>query len=226
MNTLSGVDHLLAAGLAFLSVSLLFRKAPPAGPASRRSFYVSAAAGALLLAGVSLSLWHFEGRPLAEFGLLHWYGDPLATSVAAAIWVVILLMGILLIRRGFLQAQLQGVYSKYDQLMPVTRGDKIGSWLTSVSAGFGEEIVYRGFLLWYGSLLVGTPLALFITSVLFGIAHGYQSRFGVIFATIAGLALGLAYLVSGSLFLAMWMHATYNMASFATGAWVLRKASR
>jgi membrane protease YdiL (CAAX protease family) len=223
MNGLSEVDHLLAAGLALMSLSLLFRKAPPATPGSRRDFYVAAAGTGLLLAGITLSLWYFAGRPLGEFGLLEWVGDPVVTGVSAAIWVLILLMWLAVIGKSRVAEWVRPIYSKYDRFMPVTRGDLAGSWAASVAAGSGEEIVYRGFLLWYCANLTSVPVALVVTSILFGIAHGYQSRFGVIFATAAGMCLGAVYLASESLLLVMWMHATYNVASFTSGKILLAR---
>jgi membrane protease YdiL (CAAX protease family) len=110
--------------------------------------------------------------------------------------------------------------------MPRTGGELAAALGVSATAGFGEELVYRGFLLWYGTMLVGLPASVIATSLLFGIAHGYQSRFGVIFSTIAGLTLAGAYLASGSLLLVMWMHATYDMWSFTVGRLVLSREGR
>lgn len=221
VSDLDGADHLLAAGLALMSVGLLFRKAPALGEVSRRDFYLSAAASSMALAAVVLVLWRFAGRPLERFGLLEGVGDPGETGAAAGVWAVLLVGAVVAIRAGAARAWLERVYSRYDNLMPATRRELAASWLTSAAAGSGEEIVYRGFLLWYCAALGGVPAALAATSLLFGVAHGYQSRFGVIFATVAGAALGAAYLASGSLLLVMWMHSTYNMASFATGRIVL-----
>ena len=61
------------------------------------------------------------------------------------------------------------------------------------------------------------PLAVLATSLVFGLAHGYQAKFGMLFATVAGLILAGAYLATESLLLAVWMHATYNLASFTLG---------
>lgn len=221
MSALEGADHLLAAGLALMSLALLFRKAPAASATSRGEFYRAAAASGLVLPAIVLVLWWLEERPIARFGLLQWVGDPSTAGTAAGAWALLLVGAVLLIRAGVARARLERIYSRYENLMPTTRRELAESWVTSAAAGSGEEIVYRGFLLWYCALIAGVPAALAATSLLFGVAHGYQSRFGVIFATVAGVVLGTAYLASASLLLVMWMHSTYNMASFATGRIVL-----
>ena len=69
-------------------------------------------------------------------------------------------------------------------------------------AAFGEEIAYRGYLLtraadigrrsaaayWIGIVLV---------SILFGYGHYYKGAFGVIDSGVAGLILGIAYMLAG-----------------------------
>lgn len=73
------------------------------------------------------------------------------------------------------------------------------SWTT---AGFGEEIIWRGWVMTgvaklLGSGKAGWVSALIATSVLFGILHLYQGPTGVIATGIVGLALGIIYLATG-----------------------------
>jgi membrane protease YdiL (CAAX protease family) len=220
------IDHLLGGALALMSLSLLFRKARPAIPASRLAFYASGATTGIMLGGITMLLWHFAGRDLDQFGLRQWLGNPSTTAVVATQWLLIVLAWLALVREDAFGEWLRRIYSKYDNLMPRSRRELLGSWATSVAAGSGEEIVYRRFLLWYGTALLGLPLALLGTSILFGVAHGYQSRFGVLFATAAGLILGVVFLATSSMLLVMWMHATYNIASFTSGKWILGRAAR
>lgn len=66
-------------------------------------------------------------------------------------------------------------------------------------AAFGEELVWRGYVLnrllglvgrWRAPYSVGLVLA----SVLFGLAHAYQGAPGIIVETVSGLILGAVYL--------------------------------
>ena len=217
-------DHVLAALLALLSLVLIFQK-PPQAPDVRRPFYIAGALTGAMIAALVLFIWWFGGRRIADLGLYDWWGDLSVTLSAAAAWGLLLLLALTLNGRGLFRERLRALYRRYEPYMPRTRGELAASWLTSTAAGCGEEIAYRGFLLWYGATLIGLPLSLIGTSLLFGIAHGYQSRFGMVFATIMGLLVGILYMASGSLLLVMWVHSTYNMASFATGMILLRDES-
>jgi membrane protease YdiL (CAAX protease family) len=74
--------------------------------------------------------------------------------------------------------------------------------LTWTLAAFGEELVWRGWILNRLFDLLGQGRAarigsLIIMSICFGLAHAYQDVTGVTENTIAALILGSAYLVSG-----------------------------
>lgn len=74
--------------------------------------------------------------------------------------------------------------------------------LVWVQAAFGEELVFRGFLLTRLELLFGdgaaaTAFAVFGQALLFGIAHWYLGPRGTTTAALIGLVLGIAYLCDG-----------------------------
>lgn len=69
-------------------------------------------------------------------------------------------------------------------------------------AAFGEEMVYRGYLMnRVAELLKRTPrawiISLFVVHVGFGLAHAYQGVTGIIDEGLMGLLLGVIYLRSG-----------------------------
>lgn len=69
-------------------------------------------------------------------------------------------------------------------------------------AAFGEEMVYRGYLMnrvadLFGRARVAWILSLVVVSVIFGFAHLYQGVTGVVENTVDGLLLGLMYLRCG-----------------------------
>lgn len=217
------VDHVFAAAIALMTLSLLFRKAPPPAPDSRRSFYLSSAATGAFFGAIVLLLWPLEGRALQDFGLFDWVGNPMPGIAGAIAWLLLLIIAFALVKKGQFRRELERIYGKYEQLMPRTQRELLAAWGVSTTAGVGEELIFRGYLLWYGTILAGLPASVIGTSLLFGIAHGYQSRFGVIFASLAGLMLAGAYVASGSLVLAMFIHATYDMWSFTVGRLALAR---
>ena len=72
------------------------------------------------------------------------------------------------------------------------------AWFT---AGLGEELLYRGFLMDRLNRLPGLAgkmwLVIFIQAVLFGISHGYQSLAGVLITGVVGFGLGYLRVHSG-----------------------------
>jgi membrane protease YdiL (CAAX protease family) len=74
--------------------------------------------------------------------------------------------------------------------------------LAWILAGFGEEFVYRGYLMNRLAQLLGGyryrwVVALVITSVVFSLGHGYQGLSGVITTGLTGLFFGILYLACG-----------------------------
>ena len=69
-------------------------------------------------------------------------------------------------------------------------------------AAFGEEIAYRGYLLGRAADLGGRSSAAYLfgvvfVSILFGYGHFYKGPSGIVDSGVAGLILGIAFLVSG-----------------------------
>jgi len=69
-------------------------------------------------------------------------------------------------------------------------------------AAFGEEFVYRGYLLVRGADLGerSTPawwISMLFVSILFGYGHYYKGPAGIVESTFSGLVLGSAYLIAG-----------------------------
>ena len=87
-------------------------------------------------------------------------------------------------------------------------------------AAVGEEFVYRGYLLTRIARVLGnTPRtwlgALAVTSILFGVGHGYQGVSGMISAGLGGFAFGLLYLVTGrNLWVSVIAHGTTDTVGF------------
>lgn len=70
------------------------------------------------------------------------------------------------------------------------------SWTT---AGFGEEIINRGFLMEQFAKLFGGKLgwavSLILVSTIFGLGHAYQGGIGILLVTYSGLIYGLLYIL-------------------------------
>jgi uncharacterized protein len=97
---------------------------------------------------------------------------------------------------------------------PATLRERRWWALVSVTAGFCEEILFRGFLLHYLHVLPWTmnlTLALVISSLVFGWNHLYGGVGGVVGSALAGFLLGLLFLLSGNLLLPVALHALLDL---------------
>ncbi len=95
-------------------------------------------------------------------------------------------------------------------LVPDSQQDQRWWGAVSLGAGVSEELVFRGFLLYYLSAYlpqISTPGRVFLTALFFGLAHIYQGWHGAVSAGIIGLVLAGIYVVTGSLLLPIVIHA-------------------
>ena len=91
------------------------------------------------------------------------------------------------------------------------------SWML---AAFGEEMVYRGYILnrladLFGRSRAGWALSLTIMGLLFGVGHIYLGTLGLVLNTVDGIVLGVLYLASGrNLWLTVIQHGVANTIGF------------
>ena len=86
-----------------------------------------------------------------------------------------------------------------------------------VVAAFGEEFVYRGLLVerlgtLFGHTKMALWIAVFISAILFGLAHRYQGISGMVATGFAGFAFGLMFINSKNrLWLTILTHGIYDV---------------
>jgi membrane protease YdiL (CAAX protease family) len=99
-------------------------------------------------------------------------------------------------------------------LLPNTAVERFAFVPFALTAGICEEALYRGFMIRFlheGPLALPIVGALAASTLAFGLGHLYQGWKGVLRTSIAGLGLGLMFLLSGNLILAMIVHALVDM---------------
>jgi membrane protease YdiL (CAAX protease family) len=154
-----------------------------------------------LLAFTSLSLW-LRGLSWRDVGLGRfkaWW--------KIALWALLAAFIISIIANLLLQPLVDRLISRpvnnsrFESLrghLPV-----LLSWLAAVwtIVAFGEEMVFRGYLMnriadLVGRSRTGWVSALIGSSLIFGLAHGYQGLAGIVSTSEVGLLLGILYLIS------------------------------
>ncbi len=110
-------------------------------------------------------------------------------------------------------------------LLPRNRPEIAHAAAMAIAAGISEELAFRLFLPLLLVLVSSSATVAFgIALALFGAMHRYQGWAGVIATTIVGGLMTAVYLMTGSLWLAMALHALIDLNSLAlrpalTGAW-------
>jgi membrane protease YdiL (CAAX protease family) len=113
-------------------------------------------------------------------------------------------------------AQQQSEMVKQLSELAPANGIEIAAWgLLCLVVGFSEELIFRGYLQSQGiALLRNTPIALILTSIVFGAGHGYQGVRGIFLISIFGALFGILTLMRKNLLPGMIAHSWHD---FATG---------
>ncbi len=110
--------------------------------------------------------------------------------------------------------------SQFDVLRGNVPALLIGLLVAWTLAAFGEELIFRGYLMntlarAFRHTNVGWISACIVNSLLFGFGHTYQGISGVILLAIVGLLYSLFYLGSGrNLWVPILMHGLYDTSAF------------
>jgi membrane protease YdiL (CAAX protease family) len=137
--------------------------------------------------------------------------DPVEVlGVAGVLFVACLLLTALTLR---LDDWIGGVdVALMRRLIPRTSREKVLFGGVSVVAGVGEEIVYRGYLVTVLAGVMGDPwVALLVSSLAFGLLHGYQGGGGIVRTALLGGVLGAGFVVTGSLWSAIVAHTAVDL---------------
>jgi len=99
-----------------------------------------------------------------------------------------------------------------EALMPRNGTETACTALLSINAGLGEELFFRLLLPLLLTIVTGHAILAFaIAAVVFGLAHIYQKALGVIATTVLGLMFTALYLWTGSLLIAICVHAAFDL---------------
>ena len=215
------LDHLLALVLTVLfpvrAALFGYRRLAAAEPADvprvRLWLYRQGIAIQWALTAATVALWAWQGRPWSWLGVVPQLTWGLLGVLAGLAIVVVYV----LIHRGRALdddealARLRLQMRNLERMMP--RSDDEMRWFKrlAVTAGICEELLYRGYLIWYlGHRLALVP-AVVIAALIFGLGHAYQGLRGILLTTLVGLFMSAIYLLSGSLFACMMFHALMDL---------------
>jgi membrane protease YdiL (CAAX protease family) len=162
------------------------------------------------LAPLSLVLgWLLGHPPLQQFS---WSETAAVWGIAATIPLILMFVAMLRWPIGPLSRVKKFCDDEVVPLLAESTWSEIA--LISLSAGVGEEMLFRGVLQASLSGWLGVPWGLGLASLLFGVLHPISVTYMVI-ATFLGLYLGAVWIVGGNLLTVMVTHALYDFAALA-----------
>ncbi|MBT8098417.1 MAG: CPBP family intramembrane metalloprotease [Gammaproteobacteria bacterium] len=218
MHSLTHWDHLFALFvfiaypvLARINFPALAKRVRESGEPAKIQAYVQTILTTLCFALILLGLWFWLQRDWQSLGIRP---APLQQTVYGLV-ICIAVLGFTVLQFRAMQreemAKLAASLGDLATLMPRTEREQVWFRLVSSNAGISEELLYRGFLIWYFSQLVDVWWAAGIAVLVFTFAHSYQGIKQVPGLLYISSVLVVLYLVSGSLLLPILFHAVYDM---------------
>jgi membrane protease YdiL (CAAX protease family) len=167
---------------------------------------------AMMLLGVLL--WLGQGRPWEsmgfslEAGWLFYLGALIGVSV-----IVLLVLQIKGLKSASAE-QVQSMHKQLESLKPIAPHNLTELHMfykVSITAGIVEELLWRGVLIWYLGHYMPVWAAAIISAVGFGLAHSYQGIAQVPKVTVVGAVFAGLYLMTGSIWVPMILHACFDI---------------
>jgi len=181
-----------------------------------------------LLAAVVVGVWLQAGRPLPSLGL----GARWGLGPGIALLSVLVMIGLALWQNVHVlstaerrDSAREDIRSMADML-PHTARERRFFMATSVTAGFCEELLYRGFLLQYLLPGYGGWTSVALTALVFGLGHAYQGVGGVLKTGMFGLVMAGVVVLGGSIWPAVILHGAVDIISGELGWRLLGAGSR
>lgn len=158
------------------------------------------------LAAILFMIWilKYQKITLRDIGLRRPTSWMKTIVIGAGLAILILALFLLVVNpiiQGYLPVEEKNL-ERFTTLKGNTLLYIVGIASAIITAGFGEEIIWRGYILKrlaavFGNHNMAWIIALVLTSVLFGCLHFYQGMIGVIQTGITGFLLGVIFMVNG-----------------------------
>ncbi len=207
---LSVLDSLALPAFLFLLPSLAVAQLPMVQDheLERVPAYLGSAAGIVVLGAVGLALgWRLVGPDNLGLSV-----PPVPSLLLWSLGLTAVGVGVMWAFHRIERARGRRGTATLRQLLPRTRRERGLFVVLSFTAGTGEELAYRGYVL-VALLAAGfSPVAAaVVSSISFGFLHAYQGKLGVLTTGVLGLIFAAAVLVSGCIWPVMVAHTALDL---------------
>lgn len=191
-----------------------FKRLSQKDPAwARRWLWASAIGHLWLMVAFGVALWTASGRTWISFGFTSPGGWGL--WIALALFLLLAAYNALAIasvaRSAEARESLRRQFAGVEAVLPRTRGELYWFGGLSLTAGFCEEFLYRGYFISAWAPWLGWWGAAAVSLALFAIAHLYQGWNGVLRTGIVGVLFTATVAISGSLWPAIAIHVLIDL---------------
>ena len=192
---------------------------PRVSTMERLSLYASTIAFQwLAVAVVAWRAWA-HGFTASQFGLIVPDRSKILIAAVVGTATIASLQWLNLRRMGRIPVEARGsLQAIAERILPQSTVELLPYLALAITAGLCEEFLYRGFAMAV-LLHVGLPAwaVVLLSSVLFGLAHSYQGRGGIVMTLLIGLILGTSRLAYGSLVPAILWHGGVDVVAGTAG---------
>jgi len=215
------MDHLFVFVLAvvhpvagFISIRRLLRRIEAGEVVDRTKLYLTTITSHWILFAFTLALWFSQDRSWSSlgFGLATdtWFVAAMALTAGV---LILLAMQIRQVTTADIDEirKIRGQLGNLEIIIP-RNGNELGRFYgLSLTAGIVEETLWRGFMIWYFSQFLPLWVAALISVIGFGLAHAYQGIENLPKVTLVGALFTGLFLLTGSLWLPMLLHAAVDI---------------
>lgn len=229
------IDHLYVLIIAvavpvsgYITFNKLVQRANAGEEINRAHLYNSTMLAQWILFVVLLGIWILTGRLWTDLGFGLAIDYRLFTGLALTVLVI-----------AFMTNQLRGLSStdaksaaglrrqlgRLEVIFPRTQSELRRFSAVSITAGIVEETIWRGFMIWYLAHAMPVWAAAVVSTIGFGLAHSYQGAANVPKVTLVGGVFTGLYLLTGSLWLPIVLHAIFDIVQGRIVFGIIRSAA-
>ena len=227
------LDHLFVLVFAviypiagFIGFRRLLRKIEAGMSVKRNHLYVQTMSWQWVLFALAVIVWAWSDRPWAALGFNVELHFRMLIGAALTVAGIAFLFGQVRQVATASQEEVQGLQGEIGELslMIPRDGSELARFdMLSLTAGIVEETLWRGFLFWYLGQFMPIWVAAIISAAGFGLAHAYQGLANVPRVVLVGAVFAGLYLLTGSLWLPIILHAAVDLLQGRLACEVLRR---